>query len=93
MANIQELWTDGISVVGVVRRVYYHALFVFRDGHKEWHYFGTDPVEKPPTSEDEIFEHTYVQIPNEMDNIPQNEADEIFYDLGVLVGRNRESID
>jgi hypothetical protein len=88
------MYTDGIEVLGVVRRMSFHMLVQLEDGSREWHYFGTLATDtgKEPTTADPVFEHVLVQIPNDMDNIPSGFADQLFFDLAQIAGMYRESI-
>ena len=94
--SIQELYTDKITIVGIVRRIHYHLLAVLWDDvqlirFKQWHYFGTTPAEKPPTSSDPIFQHDYVQIPNDVSFLASNGNDQL-YQLGLEIGLVKEGL-
>ena len=90
---IEQMWTDGIEQAGVVRRVNYHCLVVFPDGSKQWHYFGSTPTEKPPTTDDPISEHAYVQFPQAFDDLPGDEGSDAIYSLGLRAGLHREGVE
>jgi hypothetical protein len=97
IGGIQELYTDGITIQGVVRRIYYHALYVFWDfdtqtEHKEWHYFGTKAAHKPPTTADPVFEHNYIQIPDDIQYLPAQMGDDYLYELAKLIAPYRENL-
>jgi hypothetical protein len=95
MASPVEFWTDQITDTGIVWRVYFHACLQFDDGHKEWHYFGTDPAVVPPTgifSGAPVFEHAYVQFPGAFNDLPDDDATIQVYQLGLMAGLNREGL-
>lgn len=84
MADIPEYYTEKIEDVGVVKRVFFHLRAVV-DGVSTWHYFGVDPAEHPPTTDDPVVEHIYIQFPNDLDNLPREESETALYELGMLV--------
>jgi len=88
---IHEMWTDEIDEVGGVKRIYFHCLIEI-DGVKEWHYFGTDPAEKPPTQVYPVNEYGYVQFPQGLDDLDKWEANGFLYDMGRMAGLRREGI-
>lgn len=90
--GIEQFYTDGIEEVGVVKRIKFHCLIYFQDGHKEWHYFGVTATEKPPTTGDPVFEYTYVQFPQGLDDLNTWEAEDILYDAGKVSGFRREGL-
>lgn len=96
IGGIPEMWTDKIEQVGTVRRVFFHALVDIYDDEtgetrREWHYFGTTPAQKPPTSADPVFQHTYVSFPQDFDQLGQ-EANDAYYSLGIQAGLKREGL-
>lgn len=91
--GVEQFYTDGIEEVGVVKRIKFHCLVYYLDGHKEWHYFGTTAAEIPPTTGDPVFEYTYVQFPQELDNLNTWQAEQILYQAGQLAGFKREGIE
>lgn len=95
MASPIEFWPDQIQDTGVVIRVYFHALLQFDDGSKEWHYFGTDPVEVPPTgifAGETVVEHPYVQFPGAWSDLPEDEFDPQINGIALAAGLNREGL-
>ena len=90
-----EFWTDAIEDTGVVIRVYFHALVVQDNGDLEWHYWGTDPAEKPPTGihfdKPIVGEHAYVQFPQAFSDLGDDMNMQI-YGLGLSAGMNREGL-
>lgn len=97
VSYVQEMCTEKIEIVGVVRRVYYHALYVFWDQDtqtesKEWHYFGTTAAQKPPTTADPVFEHPRVQIPDDLHYLPPVIGDSMLYELAKICGEYREGL-
>ena len=91
--GVQEHYPDGIETVGVVKRISFHCLVYYIDGSKEWHYFGSTAAEKPPTTGDPVFEHPYIQFPQGLDDLNTDEAEDILYDAGRMVGFRREGIE
>ena len=92
MASIPEMWTDQIQELGVVRRVYFHALHCDDvTGECAWHYFGTDPDKAPPTTDDPVHEYDYVQFPAAFDDLG-TEMQPMLFNLASQAGRTREGI-
>jgi len=96
IVSVLEMWTDQIVAVGAVRRVYFHVLVDIYDDEtgqtrREWHYFGTTPAQKPPTSADPVFQHTYVSFPQDFDQLGQD-ANDYYYQLGIQAGMHREGL-
>ena len=95
MASTVEFWTDALEDTGVVLRVYFHALVQEDNGDLVWHYWGTDPVEKPPTGiyfDLPIVEHEYVQFPQAFNDLPEDDANPQIYGLALMAGMNREGL-
>ena len=95
MASPVEFWPDQIVDTGVVRRVYFHACLQFDDGHKEWHFYGTDPDSVTlvgPNADEPIFEHAYVQFPDAFDDLPADQAKPQIEGLALMAGLNREGL-
>lgn len=95
--RILEMYTDGITVQGVTRRINFHALYEFLDPEtqattREWHYFGSTAAAKPPTTADTVFEHARIQIPDDLNYLPHGESDQDLYNLGIKCGQYREGI-
>lgn len=88
---IHEMWTDKIEEQGISKQMFFHCLIEI-DGAKEWHYFGTDPAEKPPTSADPVNEYGYVMFPRDLDDLDKREADDLLYQMGQMAGLRREGI-
>ena len=91
-ASIPELYTDQIVDVGVVKRVYFYLRHCDDStGACAWHYFGTDPEDFPPWSDDPVNEYAYVQFPTAFDDLGQ---DALFtmYELALQAGRGRENL-
>lgn len=93
LQGVQEHYPDKIETVGIVKRIFFHCLIYYMDGSKEWHYFGTTASEKPPTSTDPVFEHIYVQLPQDLDDLSGEEAEEFLYNAGRLIGFKKEGIE
>jgi hypothetical protein len=92
-ASIPEMYTDQIQTVGVVTRVF----FWLRQCDDitqacEWHYFGTDPLEHPPTTADPVNEYAYVQFPTAFDELG-DESLGTMWDLAIRAGRAREGLE
>jgi hypothetical protein len=93
MASIPESYTDQITTVGQVKRIYFHLLL--RDdstGNQEWHYFGTTAAEATPTTGDPVNEYTYVQLPNDFDDLGP-ESNSAIEDLAIQAGQKREGLE
>lgn len=88
---IHELYTDGIDEAGTSKRIYFHCR-VEIGGINEWHYFGTDPIEVPPMSEDLVNEYGYVLFPRDLDDLDKREADDLLYQMAQMAGFRREGI-
>ena len=88
---IHELYTDGINEVGTAKQIFFHCRIEI-DGVNEWHYFGTDPADKPPTTGDPVNEYGYVQFPRDLDDLDKQEADDLLYQMGQMAGFRREGI-
>lgn len=86
MSTVPELYYEKVESVGTVKRIYFHFRAVV-DGVSTWHYYGVDPADKPPMTADPVVEHQYVQFPRDLDDLPQDEADEALYDLALMVAR------
>ena len=89
---ILEFYTDRIETVGIVKRIYFWFLIEFGIDDREWHYFGTSPIDKPPTTTDPLFEHDYIQFPNDLDALDPTMADVHLYELGKIAGIAKEGI-
>ena len=91
-AYIPELYTDGIVTVGVVQRVYFHLRHCDDVTQAcQWHYFGTDPDDRPPMNDDPVNEYAYVQFPTAFDLLG-DDAMSTMYDLAIQAGRAREGL-
>lgn len=90
--HIEGMFTDQIEEVGVTKRVYFQVLIVFDDGHKEWHYFGTLLADVPARSADPVFEHSFVQFPQGLDDLDLRESSDFLYELGRVSGFRREGL-
>ena len=88
---IHELYTDKIDEAGVSKRMYFYCRIEI-DGVNEWHYYGTDPVEKPPFTEDPVNEYGYVQFPRDLDDLDKCEANTLLYQMAQMAGLRREGI-
>jgi hypothetical protein len=89
------MWTDQIVDTGVVIRVYFHTCLQFDDGHKEWHFYGTDPDSVTlvgPNADEPVFEHTYVQFPGAWSDLPPDEYNSQIYGIALASGLNREGL-
>jgi len=92
-AYIPELYTDKIVTVGVVQRVYFHLRRCDDVTQAcQWHYFGTDPDDRPPTTDDPVNEYAYVQFPTAFDLLG-DDAMSTMYDLAFQAGRAREGLE
>ena len=92
MANIPESYTVGYQKLGVVVRINYYALYELDSGAREWHYFGCTAEDYPPRTGDPVFEHTYIQLPDDMHSLEGSEFDDLVYQLGRRLGAVREGI-
>lgn len=92
LQGIEQMYTDGIETVGVVKRIKFHCLVYYTDGTKEWHYFGVTAAEKPPTTGHQVHEHAYVQFPQGLDALNTIEAEDILYNAGRISGFKREGL-
>lgn len=91
--TILEFYYDKIETVGVVKRMFFYMLVLFEDNTKAWYYFGTDPVDKPPTTGDPINERPYIQLPQDLDDLHGFEANDILYSAARLIAIRREGLD
>ena len=87
--SIRQLYHDQIETLGAVKRIFFHFQ---TEKEREWHYFGTDPVEVPPTEAGTVFEYPVVQLPQDLDDLPQ-EFQGLLKDLGLTIGLARENIE
>jgi len=95
MASPVEFWPDQIQDTGVVIRVYFHACLQFDDGHKEWHFYGTDPDDVTlvgPNANEPIFEHPYVQFPGAWSDLPEEDFSPQINNIALAAGLNREGL-
>ena len=88
---IHELYADKIDEVGISKRIYFYCRIEI-DGINEWHYFGTDPAEKPPFTADPVNEYGHVQFPRDLDDLDKQEADDFLYEMAQLTGFRREGL-
>ena len=95
VSGVPELYTDRIEEVGAVKRVYFFCRVELEGGVQEWHYFGVDPVVRPPPLPFDalpIFEHAYVQFPQGLDDLTGQEANDLLYGMGRMSGFRREGL-
>lgn len=88
---IHELYTDKIEDSGISKRMFFYCRIEI-NGVNEWHYFGTDPADKPPFTADPVNEYGYVQFPRDLDDLDKREADDLLYEIGRMAGFRREGI-
>ncbi len=92
IVSIPEMYTDRIEEIGVVRRIYFHARIVFDDGSMSWEYFGTDPAEVLPTTADPVNEHPYIQLPDDIDDLPNNyQTADLLYSLATTIAYRKNA--
>lgn len=89
--RIHALFTDEVEAIGNVRRVYYHSFVEMDDNTKRWLYFGTDPTDPgmEPTTDDPVYEYTYVQFPQAFDDVGV-EGEAALFQIGMISGYRRE---
>jgi len=86
-SSVPMIFTDGVESIGGVKRIFLHLIFCDNEGC-EWQYFGTDPQDKPPPAgwdQWPIVENLYIQLPNDLDDLPKEEGDRLLYDMARLI--------
>lgn len=101
--RIEAHYTDSVQDVGTVRRVYYHALYLFGNydtvtGDRvgdvwEWHYFGTTSAQKPPEYHGEapVIQNAYISFPVDFELLG-DEADYWYYEMAKQAGLRKEGL-
>lgn len=95
IANIPEVYTDSIDEVGQVKRVRFFARIELNDGSQAWHYYGVDPMVRPPPPPFDalpVNEYPLVQFPQGLDDLTGEEANEILYEMAKTSGFRREGL-
>jgi hypothetical protein len=85
MANIvciEEMYTDGITISGVSRRIKMHFRARYDDNTTQWHYYGVPvPVGTP------AIEHAEILFPVDFLNLPQ--SSDMLYSLALEAAMNK----
>ena len=93
--NVPEFYEDQVEEIGVSKRVHFFCRVELTGGVQEWHYYGVDPVDRPPPPPFDgvpVFEHTFVLFPQGLDDLTGVESEELLYEIGKISGFRREGL-
>lgn len=93
--RIDSFWTHQVEDTGVVRRIYFIMHVVKNNQDEEWHYFGVTEAQRAipdPGLSGTVYEHPYIQLPTDFDEITIDELEPLLYSMGQMIGIRKEDI-
>lgn len=93
--SIPEFYTDEIDEQGGTKRIRFFCRLVRDTGEHEWHYFGVDPLVRPPPPPFDafpVFEHGLIRFPQGLDDLTGPEADEVLMGMAKISGFRRAGL-